>query len=134
MLSKITHGPGNLRAPGRVSLTMAIVIASQYSSEAGLTADSKALGSAASRIGEVADLLSSTGPPQPAVLRAGVPQAARLEAALTRARQRQADSMSTFTVFYRASAATLTDTASRMARAEEDASMTFRTVRTGGAA
>jgi hypothetical protein len=113
---------------------MAIVIASQYSSAAGLTADSEALGRAASRIGEVADRLSSTGPPQPAVLRAGIPQAARLEAALARARQRQADGLAAFSAFYRASAATLSDTAARMGGAEEDASMAFRTLRTGGAA
>jgi hypothetical protein len=127
MMSKITHGPGNLRAPGRVSLTMAIVIASRNSPAAALAADPDVLGNVASRIDEVADRLSATDPPQPAVLPAVVPQAARLEEALLQARRRQAEVLSGFAAFYRASATVIGDTAVRVDRAEGDASTTFRT-------
>lgn len=110
---------------------MAPVNTSTTGSAAVFVADPDVLGRTASRIGDLADRLSSTGPLEPALLPAVVPQAARLAAALSQARRRQADTLSGFVGFYRASAVSLDETATHVDRADGDATASFRALGTG---
>ncbi|MGJ0182347.1 hypothetical protein [Corynebacterium glyciniphilum] len=110
---------------------MAIVNASPNGSAAVLAADTDVLSTVASRIGTLADRLSSTGPSQPTVLLAGVPQAARLAAVLQQARERQVGLLADFVSFYRAGVTSLTSVADALDEAEDEAATSFRTLRTG---
>lgn len=110
---------------------MAIVNASPNGSAAVLAADTDALRTVVTHIGDIADRLSSTVPGQPVVLAAGVPQAAHLAATLHQVRERQVGLLTDFVSFYRAGATSLTSVADGVNDAEDAATTSFRTLYTG---
>ncbi|MDN5684955.1 hypothetical protein [Corynebacterium glyciniphilum] len=110
---------------------MAIVNASPNGSVAVLAADTDLLRTVVTRLGDIADRLSSTVPGEPTVLLAGVPQAARLAEALHQARERQVGRLADFASFYRAGATSLTSVADGLNDAEDAATTSFGTLHTG---